>query len=88
MLALNQTLARLIHMNTKQLLRSYDALSGALASLQSSPRVERAHALPVVRSRAAELMAALKLANSRISREVIDMAERLVDKATSAVLAQ
>ena len=74
-------------MTTKQLLRCYDALSGALAALQSSPRSERAQALPIVRYRAAELMAALKLANIRISRHVLEMAERLVDKATSAVLA-
>ena len=72
-------------MTTKQLLRIYDALSGALASLQSSPRASRTEAVAAVRRRAVDLMAAIDLASARTSRDAVAMAERLVDKATVAV---
>lgn len=72
-------------MNKKQFLRSYDSLSGAIATFASCPRAERTAAIVAVRSRASELMADIKFANSRTGSDEIETAERLVDKATAAV---
>lgn len=73
-------------MNTKQLRACYDSLSSAIATYAGCQRVERNQFIPHIRSNAAKLMVAIELANPRVDRELIAMAERLVDKATSLVV--
>jgi hypothetical protein len=73
-------------MNTKQFRNCYDSLASAIATHAGCQRPERVQFIPHIRSNAAKLMVAIELAGPRVDKELIFMAERLVDKATSTVV--